>query len=103
MSELMDMGGSEEEVKEYWGTFKRRIITPTVSGGKAIDCGPSLKPGSLKLKPEALDLRPILDESQNTVYPLAMTKTIIIKTEVSESLPMVMGDHNALEQVFTTS
>ncbi|MCE1254025.1 MAG: PAS domain-containing sensor histidine kinase [Anaerolineae bacterium] len=100
MSELIDMGGDEAEIKEYWGHLKgelqrqRNLVERLLTVGR-------LETGSLKLNPEAMDLQPVLIESQNAVYPQAKIAMVNIESNVSEHLPQVIGDRSGLEQVFT--
>ncbi len=100
MSELMDLGGDETDLKEYWGHLKgelqrqRNLVERLLTVGR-------LETGSLKLNPEALDLKPVLIEAQNAVYPQAKTASITIESDVTEHLPLVIGDRSGLEQVFT--
>ena len=100
MSELIDMGGSKEEMDEYWDHLKGELSRQRSLVERLLTVG-RLETGSLKLKPEEIELQPVLDEAKNTVYPLALTKSIEIITGIPGSLPLIMADRNALEQVFT--
>jgi PAS domain S-box-containing protein len=100
MSELIDMGVSSEELQEYWGHLKEELNRQRSLVERLLTVG-RIETGSFKLKPEPLDLKPILTEAQNTVFPQALTRSIQITTDVPDLLPLVIGDHNALEQVFT--
>ena len=100
MGELIDMGVSDAEFKEYWGYLKGELSRQRSLIERLLTVG-RLETGSFKLKPEPVDLKSALTEAQNTVYPLALTRFIEIKSDIPDLLPLIIGDHNALEQVFT--
>jgi PAS domain S-box-containing protein len=55
--------------------------------------------GKLRLTPEPVALRPVVEEAAETVRPAAEAKGVRIETEMSEDGPRVTGDANRLQQV----
>ena len=100
MSELLDMDVSDEEYKTYWSHLKGELSRQRSLVERLLTVG-RLETGSLKLKPEPLDIKPILQEAQNSVYSQALIRSIKIEAEIPELMPLIIGDHGALEQVFT--
>lgn len=100
MVELIQEGGEPEELAEFWRILQmelrrqRELVEDLLTVGR-------LESGTLTLRPEPLNLGPVLSEAALAIAPLADTKQIqLITSEVPECLPMVNGDENGIRQVF---
>ena len=59
----------------------------------------SIITGKMRLTPEPVALRPVVEAAVETVRPAAEAKGVRIETEMSEPGPRVTGDANRLQQV----
>ena len=100
MCDLIEESTTEEERQEYWGHLRNELGRQRSLVERLLTVG-RLETGSLKLNPEPLELKPILQEAVDTVFPLAKISSIEVEMEIEEGLPNVIGDKGALEQVFT--
>jgi signal transduction histidine kinase len=55
----------------------------------------------IKLNIQPLSMSEIVAECVETIQPNADNKSMTIQNEVSDDLPLVLGDHNRLVQIFT--
>ena len=99
MTDLIDEGGTEEELVEFWSVLKHELNRQKILVDRL------LMAGRLESNTLAIDLMPvmlpsIISESAAAVAPIAKKNNIQIETVFSEDLPQVIGDVSALQQVF---
>ncbi|MEI7988960.1 MAG: ATP-binding protein [Chloroflexota bacterium] len=98
-ADLIQEGGSVEELSEYWRILRgelerqRTIIEQFLTFGK-------LDHGKLKLNILPLKIDTVLNDTFNTILPIAQSKQITISKKITNNLPMIMGDQLGLQQVF---
>ena len=99
MTELLQHGGTNEEMSEYWRTLmselnrQKDLINDLLLAGR-------LESGGMNLEAVSLDLMPILEESVRAVKAIAKTRNISISLKTEETPFMVFGDAGGLSQVF---
>ncbi len=99
MAELIQQGGTEDELKEYWLTLKNELNRQKTLIDRLLMAG-RLESGMVKLEGTSLDLIPILQESIRAVKPIADKRRVSLLLEASASPIRILGDKGALEQVF---
>ena len=99
MMELIQEGGTPEEVDEYWRTLKSELNRQKILIDRLLIAG-RLESGMMKLEIGAMDLIPVLEELIMAVKPIAAKgKVSLILTAQQRTLP-VIGDTSGLQQVF---
>jgi len=99
MAELIQQGGTKEELDEYWRTLnselkrQKNLIDTLLMAGR-------LESGAIKLEATSIDLIPTLHESIQAIIPIAHKKRISISLNNTEKSLMIMGDKGGLQQVF---
>ena len=99
MTELLQQGGSKEEMDEYWGVLmnelnrQKELINQLLLAGR-------LESGRMHLEAVPMDLIPVLKESVLAVKSIANKRNITIKLDTAQDSMMVMGDAGGLSQVF---
>jgi two-component system phosphate regulon sensor histidine kinase PhoR len=99
MVDLIQQGGTEEELDEYWRTLnselnrQKNLINELLMAGR-------LESGNMKLEAAPIDLMPTLIESAAAVKPIANKKKITIALRSEYETLQVMGDKGGLQQVF---
>lgn len=99
MTELLQQGGTPEEMSEYWRTLmselnrQKNLINDLLLAGR-------LESGRMKLEAVPMDLVPILEESAQAVKAIAGMRNISITLEVEQAPFDVFGDAGGLSQVF---
>ena len=99
MAELIQQGGTKEELDEYWRTLKselnrqKNLIDTLLMAGR-------LESGAIKLEAAPMDLIPVLRESVQAIMPIAYKKTVSVHLDVVEESLTVMGEKSGLQQVF---
>jgi two-component system phosphate regulon sensor histidine kinase PhoR len=99
MTELLQQGGTEEQVSEYWHTLtselnrQKNLINELLIAGR-------LESGKMKLDAVPMDLLPILHESVRAVKSIARMRNITIELKVDFELCTIFGDTGGLSQVF---
>ncbi|MFN8411594.1 MAG: ATP-binding protein [Anaerolineales bacterium] len=99
MTELIQGGGTEEELAEYWRTLngelnrQKNLINELLMAGR-------LESGAMTIEATAMDLLPILDESLLAVKPLAAKRHITLSFENNLHSTFILGDKSGLQQVF---
>lgn len=99
MTELLQHGGTQEEMSEYWRTLmselnrQKDLINDLLLAGR-------LEGGGMNLESLPLDLMPILEESVQAVKAIAKTRNISITLKTEQTPFMVFGDAGGLSQVF---
>jgi signal transduction histidine kinase len=99
MTELIQQGGTKEELDEYWRTLKselnrqKNLIDTLLMAGR-------FESGAIKLEAAPMDLIPVLRESVQAIMPIAYKKKISIHLDVIDESLSVMGEKGGLQQVF---
>ena len=99
MTELLQHGGTKEEMSEYWRTLmselnrQKDLINDLLLAGR-------LEGGRMKLEAVPMDLMPILEESARAVKAIANMRNISITLKIEQTPFMVFGDAGGLSQVF---
>jgi PAS domain S-box-containing protein len=99
MAELLQHGGTPEEMAEYLGTLMHELTRQKDLINQLLLAG-RLESGRMKLEPIPMDLIPVLKESVQAVKVIANTRNISIKLDADQSLINIMGDKGGLSQVF---
>lgn len=99
MTELLQQGGTHEEMSEYWRTLmgelnrQKNLINDLLLAGR-------LESGKMELEAHPMDLLPALEESIHAVKAIANTRNISITLRADQSSTKVYGDASGLSQVF---
>jgi signal transduction histidine kinase len=99
MTELLQQGGTKEEVNEYWRVLvgelnrQKELINQLLLAGR-------LESGKMKLEALPMDLVPVLNESVLAVKAIANRRNISIRLQVQQEPLRVFGDTGGLSQVF---
>jgi PAS domain S-box-containing protein len=99
MVELIQDGGTAEEIKEYWHTLgaelrrQKTLIDRLLSAGR-------LESGMMGIESEPLSLMPILRESMQSVQPIIAKRQISLEIVSNHKDYQVLGDKSGLQQVF---
>lgn len=99
MSELIQEGGTKEEMEEYWHTLRSELNRQKILIDRLLTAG-RLESGMMKLVHGSIDLGSLLAESANAVKPIANKRKIKIVVSPLEKPIRVVADKSALEQVF---
>jgi PAS domain S-box-containing protein len=99
MSELIQEGGTEEELNEYWRTLRSELNRQKILIDRLLTAG-RLESGMMTLDRLPLDLTSMLSESVQVVIPIAYKRKVKVQLDRQEHRPEVIGDKSALEQVF---
>jgi PAS domain S-box-containing protein len=100
MADLIHEGGESEELSEYWEILQRELIRQRSLVERLLTMG-RLENDALQFNLVPLEIKPILNEVIKTIQHIAGKKGIYIKTIYSPETPMIVGDLNALNQVFS--
>ncbi|HUH97985.1 MAG TPA: ATP-binding protein [Anaerolineales bacterium] len=99
MAELIQEGGTAQELDEYWHTLKSELNRQKILIDRLLIAG-RLESGMLKLEHVPLDLAPVLAESVQAVAPIAKKRNVAIQLHGTAAPLAVLGDKGGLEQVF---
>jgi signal transduction histidine kinase len=99
MTELIQSGGSGEELDQYWRTLKSELNRQKVLIDRLLIAG-RLESGMMKLGNTLLDLMPVLEESITAVKPIADKRNVSIKFSSAPTSSHILGDKSGLQQVF---
>ncbi len=99
MTELIQEGGTAEELEQYWNTLKSELNRQKILIDRLLMAG-RLESGMMKLEHLPLDLLPILEESIKAVKPIANKRNIAIQLTAAQPDIRIMGDKSGLQQVF---
>lgn len=99
MTELIQEGGSPEELDEYWRTLKSELNRQKILIDRLLIAG-RLESGMMKLEIVPLDLLPVLEESIMAVKAIANKRNISLQLEPSTEPVTILGDKSGLQQVF---
>jgi signal transduction histidine kinase len=99
MAELIQEGGTPEELDEYWRTLKSELNRQKILIDRLLVAG-RLESGMMKLDHVPVDLIRVLRESAQAVQPIAYKRKVRVALNGLDQSAQVMGDKSALEQVF---
>ena len=99
MAELIQEGGTPEELDEYWRTLKSELNRQKILIDRLLIAG-RLESGMMKLDHIPIDLVPSLVDSVQAVKPIANKRAVRVQLASTIKPITVIGDKSALEQVF---
>jgi len=101
MVDLIQEGGTPEEMDECWETLKRELNRQKELIDRLLMAG-RLDSGMMKIEGQVLDLLPVLRESMQSVQPIVAKRNISIKMTIDNGRKpyMIWGDKGGLQQVF---
>ena len=99
MTELIQDGGSREDLDQYWRTLINELNRQKVLIDRLLIAG-RLESGKMDLDRTPLDLLPVLEESILSVRPIAAKRGISIELVSPYRELQIRGDKSGLQQVF---
>ena len=99
MAELIQQGGTPEELDEYWRTLngelnrQKNLINELLMAGR-------LESGTMRIEIVPMDVIPVLQDSITAVKPIAAKRRTVITLESEFDSLNIMGDKSGLQQVF---
>jgi len=101
MVDLIQEGGTPEEMDECWETLKRELNRQKELIDRLLMAG-RLDSGMMKIEGQVLDLLPVLRESMQSVQPIVAKRNISLKLTIDNDCEpyMIWGDKGGLQQVF---
>jgi PAS domain S-box-containing protein len=99
MTELIQEGGTTEELNEYWRTLKSELNRQKILIDRLLIAG-RLESGMMKLEIGSMDIIPVLEESVMAVKPIATKGKVSLNLETQHQAIKVIGDKSGLQQVF---
>jgi PAS domain S-box-containing protein len=99
MTELIQEGGSTEELNEYWHTLKSELNRQKILIDRLLIAG-RLESGMMKLEIGPMDIIPVLEESLMAVRPIAAKGKVALNLTAQHRPMQVIGDKSGLQQVF---
>jgi len=99
MTELIQEGGTPEELDEYWRTLKGELNRQKILIDHLLMAG-RLESGMMKLEAKPMDLNPVLEESVMAVKPIASKRKVSLNLVTQEHPMLIVGDTSGLQQVF---
>lgn len=99
MTELIQEGGTTEELNEYWRTLKSELNRQKILIDRLLIAG-RLESGMMKLEIGSMDIVPVLEESMMAVKPIAAKGKVVLELVVQRRPVQIIGDKSGLQQVF---
>ena len=99
MTELIQEGGTEQELNEYWRTLKSELNRQKILIDRLLIAG-RLESGMMTLERAPLDLIPVLEESLMAVKAIAGKRRVLLDLKTEQRSLFVLGDKSGLQQVF---
>ena len=99
MTELIQEGGTPEELDEYWHTLKSELNRQKILIDRLLIAG-RLESGMMKLEIGPMDIIPVLEESLMAVKPIAHKGKVSLSLTAQRRPLQVIGDKSGLQQVF---
>jgi PAS domain S-box-containing protein len=99
MTELIQEGGTPEEVDEYWRTLKSELNRQKILIDRLLIAG-RLESGMMRLEIAAIDILPVLEESVLAVKAIAHKRNVALRLVQPDQSVFVLGDKSGLQQVF---
>jgi PAS domain S-box-containing protein len=99
MTELIQEGGTSEEVDEYWRTLKSELNRQKILIDRLLIAG-RLESGMMKLEIVPMDILPVLEEAILAVKAIANKRNVTLRLDASGQPRYILGDKSGLQQVF---
>jgi len=99
MTELIQEGGTTEELNEYWRTLKSELNRQKILIDRLLIAG-RLESGMMKLEIGSMDIVPVLEESMMAVKPIAARGKVSLSLVAQHRPIHIIGDKSGLQQVF---
>ncbi|HKI54566.1 MAG TPA: ATP-binding protein [Anaerolineales bacterium] len=99
MAELIQEGGTPEELEEYWRTLKSELNRQKILIDRLLIAG-RLESGMMNMEAAKIDLIPILEESIRAIKPVATKRGVDLCFANYETSLCVLGEKSGLQQVF---
>lgn len=99
MTELIQEGGTPEELDEYWRTLKSELNRQKILIDRLLIAG-RLESGMMKLDHAPIDLIPVLEDSLLAVKVIASTRRVSLELAPFDGPLSIVGDKSGLQQVF---
>ena len=99
MVELIQDGGTPEELETYWRTLKTELNRQKSLIDRLLTAG-RLESGMMKIEARVMDLMPALRESMQSLQPIIAKRHISLHLTNKQEIYQVLGDKSALQQVF---
>ena len=99
MVELIQEGGTPEEMDECWKTLRRELHRQKDLIDRLLMAG-RLESGMMDLEAKVLDLLPMLRESMQSVQPIVAKRQISLVLTDEKQTTKIWGDKGGLQQVF---
>jgi two-component system sensor histidine kinase/response regulator len=99
MTELIQEGGTQEELNEYWRTLRSELNRQKILIDRLLIAG-RLESGMMTLEHAPLDLIPVLEESTMAVKAIANKRRVALVLKMERRPVFILGDKSGLQQVF---
>ena len=99
MTELIQQGGTQEELNEYWRTLRSELNRQKILIDRLLIAG-RLESGMMTLEHSPVDLIPVLEESLMAVKAIANKRKISLVLRTEQRPIFILGDKSGLQQVF---
>ena len=99
MTELIQEGGTPEEINEYWRTLQSELNRQKILIDRLLIAG-RLESGMMKLEIGSMDIIPVLEESVMAVKPIAAKGKVSLSLVAQHRPVHIIGDKSGLQQVF---
>ena len=99
MTELIQEGGTTEELNEYWRTLKSELNRQKILIDRLLIAG-RLESGMMKLEIGSMEIIPVLEESMMAVKAIAAKGKVSLNLTAEQRAIRVIGDKSGLQQVF---
>jgi len=99
MTELIQEGGTQEELNEYWRTLRSELNRQKILIDRLLIAG-RLESGMMTLEHAPLDLIPVLEESIMAVKAIANKRRVALGLKMERRPVFILGDKSGLQQVF---
>ncbi len=99
MANLIQEGGTEEELRRYWGILNTELERQRNLVEELLKMG-HLEGDAFLFSIAPLDLTATLEEALKAITPLANAKLLELSVGITPQLPLVNGDKSSLQQVF---
>jgi PAS domain S-box-containing protein len=99
MSELIQGGGTQEELEEYWRTLRSELNRQKILIDRLLIAG-RLESGMMILERAPIDVIPVLEESIMAVKAIAHKRRVALDLKTERRPVLILGDKSGLQQVF---
>ena len=99
MTELIQGGGTPEELNEYWRTLRSELNRQKILIDRLLIAG-RLESGMMTLEHLPVDLIPVLEDSLMAVKAIANKRKVALALKTEQRPVFILGDKSGLQQVF---